>query len=582
MFRSIQFRITVSFILIILVSMGVLGVYLANSFRNSHLDSLRTQLENEARIIVEASLPIITQPENQRELDILAKNLGGQIDARITIIALDGTVLGDSEQDPAIMDNHASRPEVQAALTSGLGESTRYSITLGQKMMYIAVPVTSQGEVLGVSRVSLSVSTVESLVNRTVVVIIIAMLVAAAVVIVAGWLVTRTVTRPIRRVTRAAGKIAGGELGQKIKIESRDEAGELARAFNRMSSKVKELIGAISTDRIRLESILDNRADGVVMTDIEGRVMIANRAAANILQFKDIAGKSLMREVREHEINDVFKACTESGKEQTVQFETVASKKYLSVIVVPLADVQPEGVLLLLQDLTELKGLQTTRRELIGNISHEFRTPLAGIKAMVETLHDGAIDDKKVAADFLSRIDDEVDRLTQMVSELTELSRIETGKAELELEKAGLNRLADEVVVQISPLTKRKKLNIIKELAADLPDVYADRARIRQVIVNLLHNAIKFTPAAGEIKITTTSTKDSVNMDISDSGNGIAAEDLPRIFQRFYKADRARAGEGTGLGLAIVKHIIESHNGTIRAESTEGQGSTFSFSLPLK
>ncbi len=582
MFRSIQFRITASFIIIVLVSMGILGVYLANSFQNSHLNSLHIQLENEARIIAEASLPVINEAANTEELDNLAKKIGGQIEARVTIIALDGTVLADSEEDPAVMDNHASRPEVQAALAGGLGESTRYSTTLGQKMLYIAVPVTSQGEVSGVSRVSLPLSAVDSLLNRTMVVILIAMLVAAIVVIIAGWLVTRTTTRPIRQLTRATDKIAGGELGQRIKIETRNEAGELAHAFNLMSLKLKELVDTISSDRASLKSILDNMADGVITMDTEGNVVMANRAAKDILQLTgDIDGKSLMQEVREHEINDVFKACAESGSQQTVQFETIASRKYLSVIAVPLAEAQPTGVLLLLQDLTELKGLQTTRRELIGNISHEFRTPLAGIKAMAETLRDGAIDDKKAATDFLSRIDAEVDRLTQMVAELTELSRIETGKAELKLIEVDLNHLAEEVATQLSPQVKRKNLKITKLLAKDLPHIYADRARILQVIINLLHNAIKFTPAGGEIIITTAATKDSVTMKISDSGTGIAAEDLPRIFERFYKTDKARAGEGSGLGLAIVKHIIESHNGAIQAESTEGKGSAFSFSLPL-
>jgi two-component system phosphate regulon sensor histidine kinase PhoR len=218
----------------------------------------------------------------------------------------------------------------------------------------------------------------------------------------------------------------------------------------------------------------------------------------------------------------------------------------------------------------------------IGNISHEFRTPLAGIKAMVETLCEGAVEDKETAGDFLARIDSEVDRLTQLVAELTELSRIETGKAELRKEPLDLNQLVDEVIAQFNPQADRQSLSIAREFTPDLPSVPADRDRVRQVIANLVHNAIKFTPPGGRITVTSRALEDSVVVDIVDTGIGIPKEDLPRVFERFYKGDKARAGEGTGMGLAIAKHVIEAHGGNIWVESEEGKGSTFSFSLPLR
>jgi two-component system phosphate regulon sensor histidine kinase PhoR len=283
--------------------------------------------------------------------------------------------------------------------------------------------------------------------------------------------------------------------------------------------------------------------------------------------------------VRDFEIDDLLKLCLKTTKMQSVQYESGTYKHYLRAIAVPITG---SGVLLLFQDLTSLRNLQTTRRELIGNISHEFRTPLAGIKAMVETLHGGAIDDKKAAGDFLNRIDSEVDRLTQLVAELTELSRIETGKAELKLEPLNLNNLVDEVIAQLSPQAERQLLTVSKELAADLPSVSADSARLRHVMVNLIHNAIKFTDAGGRITVTTRGEGNSVTVAIADTGRGIASDDLPHVFERFYKGDKARAGEGTGMGLAIAKHIIEAHGGDIRVESEEGRGSTFSFSLPVR
>jgi two-component system phosphate regulon sensor histidine kinase PhoR len=579
LFRSIQWRITIPFVLLVLVIMGVLGVYLASSTRSSQLDSLRSQLESEARITAEASQPGFLSPDGTKNLEALAKKLGEQIDARVTIIARDGTVLGDSEQDPASMENHATRPEVMDALSAGLGESTRYSTTLEQRMMYVAVPVSYDGEVLGVARVSLPLDAVESVVRRVTVSIIIAMAAATVLVILAAWLIARFTTRPIRKLTAASRRITSGELGQKIAIEARDEVGELAHAFNEMSARLKELVETISEDRARMATILDNMADGVIMTDAEGNISLANQTAARLFNIKDAENKPLIEAVRDYEVDEVLKLCLRTAKTQSVQYESGTSRRYLRAIAVPIAH---SGVLLLFQDLTSLRDLQTTRRELIGNISHEFRTPLAGIKAMVETLHDGAVDDEKTARDFLNRIDSEVDRLTQLVAELTELSRIETGKSELKLEPLNLNNLVEEVTTQLSPQAERRQLAVIKELAAGLPPVPADRARVRQVVLNLLHNAIKFTEPSGKITVTTQKQGDSVTVDIADTGRGIAREDLPHVFERFYKGDKARAGEGAGMGLAIAKHIIEAHGGDIRVQSEEGKGSTFSFSLPLQ
>ena len=579
MFHNIQWRITIPFVLLVVVIMGVLGVYLASSTRSSQLDSLRSQLESEARITAEASLPGFLNPDEAESLDALAKKLGAEIDARVTIIARDGTVLGDSEEDPALMENHTNRPEIRDALSTGRGESTRYSTTLEKRMMYLAVPISHQGENLGVARISLPLTAVESAVSQVTVSIIIAMAAAAVLVILAAWLIARFTTRPIRQLTAASHRITSGELGQKITIEARDEVGELAHAFNEMSARLKELVEEISEDRARLASILDNMADGVIMTDTESNISLANQAAARLFNIKEPENKPLIEAVRDHEIDGLLKLCLQTAEMQSIQYESGTSKRYLRTIAVPIAH---SGVLLLFQDLTGLRNLQTTRRELIGNISHEFRTPLAGIKAMVETLHGGALDDKQAAKDFLNRIDSEVDRLTQLVAELTELSRIETGGAELKLEPLNINDLVEEVTAQLSPQAERGKLVVVKELATDLPPVPADKARIRQVMVNLLHNAIKFTGAGGQITVSTRKQGELVTVAIADTGRGISSDDLPHVFERFYKGDRARTGEGTGMGLAIAKHIVEAHGGDIRAESREGKGSTFSFSLPIR
>ena len=584
MFQSIQWRITIWFVLLVIVSMAALGAYITNSVRSSQLNNLHAQLENEAKITAEVSLPIFSGQEGDDNLDVLAKKLGSQTGTRITIIALDGTVLGDSHEDPTTMENHATRPEIQDALASGFGESSRYSTTLGKQMMYVAVPITNQGEVLGVARVALPLTHVESSVNRIILSIVVAMVIAAILVILAAWLIARMTTQPIRELTKASQEMASGEFGQKISVRTKDESGQLAHAFNEMSLKLKEMLTTISEDKTRLTSILDNMADGLILTDAEGNVVLTNKVAQRLLRVrdKDAKGKPLIEAVREHELSELLNSCLETKQEQISQFELGTLNRFLRAIAIPINNDKLDGVLLLIQDLTELRSLQTMRREMVGNISHEFRTPLSGMKAMVETLQHGAIDDREATKDFLSRIEAEVDRMTQLVAELTELSRIETGKVELQLELVNVNSLLEEVIAQLKPQAERQNLTLDMALGDDLPVTQADKERIRQVIVNLIHNAIKFNRPSGSIKTSTKLSVDSVVLEISDTGTGIAKDDLPHVFERFYKADKSRTGQGSGMGLAIAKHVVEAHGGKIWVQSEEGKGSTFNFSLPLK
>ena len=583
MFRSIQWRIAVSFVLLILGSMGVLGFYLVSSVREAETDNLRTRLEAEARLIAEASLPGFLNPE-QNNLDDLAKTLGERIETRVTIIARDGTVLGDSQENPQVMENHATRPEIMDALATGLGESARFSTTLGERLLYVAVPIALQGEVVGVARVALPLVAVEDAISRVTNTIILATIVASAVAVLAAVLIARTTTRPIKEVTKAARRIASGELEQKITAPTSDESGQLAQAFNEMSLSLKETVRTISAERSRLSTILTSLADGVIITDNEGVIVLSNPAAEKLFGFKkdEALGRHFIEVVHDYEIDELLRSCLKTKHEQTTQLESGTPSRFLRIIALPLkTDRSTTGALVLFQDLTELRSLQTMRRELVGNISHELRTPLSTIKAIVETLKDGAINDQEVAEGFLTSIDSEVDRMTQIVAELTELSRIETGKAEFNLEETGLNLLVKETIAQLSPYAERQCVAVATDLSDSLPPVTADRERIRQVVTNLLHNAVKFSHQGGRVVIATRQEGGYVSVSIADKGIGIAREDLPHVFERFYKADKSRSGGGTGLGLAIAKHVVQAHGGEISVQSEEGKGSVFSFTLPL-
>jgi len=563
--------------------MLVLGVYLTNSVRETQLENLRFHLEQEARIIAQASVPSLRGQSYSP--DVLTRELSKNIDSRITIIAPDGKVLGDSVEDPVLMENHSTRPEIKDALVYGVGESIHYSTTLQQKMMYVAIPVYDQGELLGIARVSLPLTTVENSVSYVTRIIIFATGIVASLALIAAWLIARTVTRPVRQLTRAVQKITSGNLSQRVTPTTNDEIGQLSRAFNEMTSAFKTTMETIKTEQSKLANVLASMSDGVIMTDVEGEIVMSNPAAARIFGFTGTApnNRQLIEIVRDHEIEEIFKKCLETSREQSVQFESSLSKSFLMASAIPLRkQSRLSGVLILVRDLTELRNLQTMRRELVGNISHELRTPLASIKAMTETLRSGAINDNEIAEDFLSRIEEEVDRLTQIVAELTQLSRIESGPAQLKKEAVDLNALIEEIILEMRPLADRQNITVFKDLYPNLPSLMIDKDRIRQAIINLVHNAIKFNRPGGKVTVSTSFYDGFISLSVSDTGIGISEKDLSHIFERFYKADKARSGGGSGLGLAITKHTVQAHGGEIHVQSEENKGSTFTLHLPLK
>jgi two-component system phosphate regulon sensor histidine kinase PhoR len=579
-FRSIRWRIGIVFAVLIIACIGGLGAYLSHITRSDHLDTLRTQLSDQARLIGDISTSYLTG--NQTEsLEALAQRLGAQIGARITLIDKDGVVLADSEEDPATMDNHANRPEVIDALSKGTGSSIRFSSTLGYNMMYVAVPITSNSEVVGISRVSLPLTEIDKSLEHVNRIIIIGAAIAAIIAILLAFQILRITTEPVKKLTQLSSKIAQGELDQVIQITSRDEVGELARAFNLMSVRLKEMVALITNERDRMATILSTIGDAIFMVDGNSRVTTMNRAAENIFQVsvEKALGRTFIEIVRDHELNDVLQRCLSTKKQETGAVEIKPQKQFLSVIATPLSG--DSGCLVHVQDLTELRRLEMIRQDFISNISHELRTPIASVKALAETLHQGAVEDPSVAKDFLSKINAEADRLAQMVQELGELSRIESGEVTLLKKEIAIAEAIGHAVDRLGAQANRAGLKLQVDASANLPKVMVDEARIEQVLVNIIHNAIKFTPSGGRITISAKVKDTDILVSVSDTGVGIPPDDLPRIFERFYKADKSRSGGGTGLGLAIAKHIVEAHRGRIWAESVEGRGSSFNFTLPL-
>lgn len=583
MFHSIRWRIAVPYLILILIVMGGAGVYISNFIRQVQLQKLEDQLTAEAALMSDFISPIAADYQKTDQLDALAQRWSGYLHARITIIAPDGIVVGESDEDRTQMENHLNRPEIQGALTTGKGLSIRFSQTLGLQMLYIAVPIINDGKMVGFTRLALPLEQVDSNVGEIQRTIILSSLVAAALSILLAIIITQFTTRPLRELTRAAQRMSMKGPPERLIPATQDEVGQLTRAFNTMGVQLREQFSDLDKEQGKLAAVLQQMTDGVLIVDDQGIVQLINPAAERMFSVTDsqTLGNSLASALRHHQIVDLWQQSRETGEGYVDSIEFSTRHMFLQSVAIPLDKTLPGSTLLLFQDLTHLRHLETVRRDFISNISHELRTPLAALKALTETLQEGALEDPPAARRFLSRIETEVDSLNMMVQELLELSRIESGKVPLQFQSISpldlLNIAADRLRLQ----AERAGLELSIDLPEDLPKVLADPTRLDQVIVNLLHNAIKFTPVGGNIVLSAKPEGDMVIFSVADTGVGISAEALPRIFERFYKTDRARSGGGTGLGLSIARHLVEAHGGRIWAESLEGKGSTFYFTVPV-
>lgn len=354
---------------------------------------------------------------------------------------------------------------------------------------------------------------------------------------------------------------------------------DLSNAVRNLALAQQARLADLEDQRARLADVLDQMTDGILIVDPEGRVALINPAANRLFNVKDPVGRSVTEVLRHHQLVETWQRCHERGEAYSEAVEIPTRRQFLQLSAIP-DRLIPGGSLLFLQDLTRVRRLETVRRDFISNLSHELRTPLASIKALTETLNEGALEDPPAARRFLSRMETEVDALTHMTNELLELTKIESGQVPLDLKPVAPHLLLVSASERMRLQAERAGLEIHLHIPDGLPNILADFARLEQVLVNLVHNAVKFTPPNGRITLSAAQDDKCVRFSVHDTGAGIPAETLPRIFERFYKADRARSSGGTGLGLSIARHMVEAHGGKIWAESEESQGSTFSFTIP--
>ena len=361
-----------------------------------------------------------------------------------------------------------------------------------------------------------------------------------------------------------------------------DQIGALAKAVVRYTSQSDDRITDLISQQHYLASILENLNDGICIVDQSGTVRILNQATKRLFEIPEnlVSGQSLIETIRHHKVLELWQACKESGIQQTLQIETSFNRSSLQCIATPLEPSSDGNILLLFQDITRLHQLEVVRRDFVSNVSHELRTPLTSLKLITETLRDGAVDDPPVQKRFLAQMETEIDNLTQLVQELLELSRIESGLVPLQKKSIKPCILLTNAAERMQVQAERAGLEFICDCSEDLPAIAGDEARLEQVLMNLIHNAIKFTPPGGNVYVSAKCENDQVIFSIQDTGIGIPQKDLDRIFERFYKTDPSRSKSGTGLGLSIARHLVEAHQGKLWVESTIGQGSTFSFSIP--
>jgi two-component system phosphate regulon sensor histidine kinase PhoR len=508
-------------------------------------------------------------------LDPLAHRLAASAGVRVTFIDASGVVLGESDEDRRTMDNHRDRPEVAAALGGSDGESIRFSATVQRDLLYVAVPVRDSERVIGVARTALPVTTLESFASRLGGSIALAGGIAVAVALAIVVLLSRAVTGPIGLLTASAEAVAGGRSAR-FEASGPDETQRLGHALRTMSDRITGERHEAETERDRLAVLIDELGDAIVIAGPNGRVERANRSAMD-LYGAPLEGRRLVDVVRDHEVIDAITAAGPDN-ESVAHVERTEPPRFQRAVARRLAEGQ---LLLVVQDLTTLRRLETVRRDFVANVSHELRTPLASLKAIAETLESGGLDDPEAARDFIRRMQSEIDGLAELVEGLLLISRLESGQQVAPVPSRPAE-LVGAAVRRLSPLVQRAGLRFVVDPEDRLPEVAADHDRIAQVFANLVHNATKHTPSGGEIRLSVSRVGDAVAFEVRDTGEGILAADIERIFERFYKSDRSRADGGTGLGLSIVKHIVEAHGGTIRASSAGlGRGASFTFTLPV-
>lgn len=566
----------------LLVVLFIQGRVLSADTRNETQERLRA----EARILAEAlSVPLSVQGPGYW-VDDLVDRAGRSTETRLTVVSLNGTVLGDTTASGDALhaiENHAGRPEVRDALSLGEGTNERLSNTAHERQMYVAVRIRHEGRLLGVARASLSLARIEMRISQLQRSLGLALLTVLALASGLAWWLSRPLAEPMARLLEGAQAMARGDLDKRIREDRDDEFGQLARVLNQAASGIQEQFAAATREGARFSAVLSAMEDGLLAVDHKGIVLLANDALSRSHNLTGATGTHYLEVFRQAEIGALIDEVLTSGERRTAEIDLAGSGRSFVLVGVPFpaSSGEAHGAVITFNDVSERRRVDRIRRDFVANASHELRTPLTSIRGFVEALEDGGLEDGENAKRFLSRIRANADRMASLVNDLLELSRLESGTRPPSLEVIDCGAVASDVVASFAEVASRKSI-ALNSAQTPAPAVRGDADRLRRILEHLVDNALKYTPPGGKVTVRVSPEGQGAVVAVEDTGPGISPEHLPRLFERFYRVDTARSRElgGTGLGLSIVKHLAESMGATVSVASEPGQGSRFETHLP--
>jgi two-component system phosphate regulon sensor histidine kinase PhoR len=565
-------RIFLKALLAFLAVIAVATLTLDFGIRRTWEDFLRRRLE---QTLIQHAQAFAGRIENDQKhtLQQLAADEATITQSRATIIARDGHVLADSEADASSMENHAKRPEVVSALNGTPGAATRLSKTVGVEFLYVAVPGGDK-----IVRLAYPLSTIRAQIADIRGAILRATLLALAFALLLAFAAAQLISTRLRRIVGFAERVASGDLSARIAETGGDEIAQVAMALDRTARRLEENFASVRESRSQLEALLNSMTDGVIAVSPDMRVLWANHAITGIVHRPPAIGTPVTELIRHPDFLSTLRAALGSRQRETTIATSLSGRRSFSVTVEPLPD---GGVVSVLHDISAIERVEKTRRDFIANVSHELRTPLTSIRGYSETLLETDDLNDANTRDFLQVIRRNAERMSRLTEDLLVLARVESGEAKLDLQAHSAQQLVNESVSSMMETARAANIELVVKPVSDVM-VTADSYAIHQVFANLISNAIRYAANGKTIEIGTEEQQGLVEFFVRDSGPGIASEHLPRIFERFYRVDKARSREtgGTGLGLAIVKHIVLNLGGGVRVQSTLGHGSTFYFSLP--
>jgi two-component system, OmpR family, phosphate regulon sensor histidine kinase PhoR len=577
-------KLYAGFALVILFSMLIVGLMVQRQIEQASLKDIRNNLSSQAFILQQSFADMDTQSQN--EIQQMVQQIGDRIATRVTLLTRDGAVMADSEFRFDEMDNHLSRPEIISASQSRVGESSRFSTTLQKPMLYVALKAMDSHSNLGFIRTALSTERIDEEFNYLRKVIIIAASLTTLIALFIGYWLAMSFARPLRQMTIIANDYAQGHYQLRIPSDRRDEIGALARSLNKMADISAQRFNIIETERDQLSTILKSMNEGVITVNDKGLITHVNRAACRMLctRREHCLGQPLQDMDASNNLNQAFVKCQQEqvSVERSIQLDGYTFARHYRLHVTLLKHSDQAGAILVLQDITDVQRMDRMRADFVANASHELKTPITAIRGFAETLIEDEAIERQTQQHFIRKIHSQSIRLSDLVSELLALSRLESNDAAFNAQ-VDLQQIVQRVCDNLQAVAQSHQVMLDLDTKGQPIMLLGDENALGQMVTNLVDNAIKYTPAMGDVHVVIEVNASTALLSIKDDGIGIDEANQERIFERFYRVDKARSQSlgGTGLGLAIVKHIVQNHKGSLQLKSKLNQGSTFVIKIPL-